>query len=69
MRIYHSNFKNKGSIHEDLIQGIHLYIPTEEIARYCRILRGNNYVRKMRFFPTKNGIVTEYSPTDLRRLW
>jgi len=79
MRIYHSNFKDKCHIHEDLNQGIHLYILTEEIARYCQVLKGNynsncspsrsNIVRKMRFFSTKNGIISEHSSTALRRLW
>ena len=39
VRIYHSNFKNKGPIHEDLNQGIHLYILIEKVPRYGDLWR------------------------------
>ena len=39
MRIYHSKFKNKGSIHEDLNQGIHLNILIEKTPLYGDLSR------------------------------
>ena len=60
MRIYHSKFKNKGSIHEDLNQGIHLYILIEKTPLYSDLSRAYRDIslRDYTKFDNFKGILT-----------
>ena len=60
MRIYHSKFKNKGSIHEDLNQGIHLYILIEKAPLYSDLSRAYRDIslRDYTKFDNFKGILT-----------